>query len=444
MKGSRRRRNAQRGFALLLVFAMAAAIAVMLYLEMPRVAFEHQRNKEQLLVERGEQYTRAIELYVKKFQKYPQTIEELESTNNLRFLRKRFIDPMTGKEEWRLIHVDNAGQYTDSLVHKKKDQKEESGPSALASKIQGIGENATIIDLPGEKKESPAVQKRASDRIIPGLPGAGGQQQGESGDEGPPEQPPAFPGAAMPGQAGQIAALPGPGGPADAQGLAPGLGRPGPGGSPFLTPQMPQQGQTGGAQQSGSQPGGGGFGMGSSFGGGGTGSSQPQQGAQQGQQGGSSASSPNLGASNPFSPGGSQQGMQGGFGGSQGGTNLNQAAPIIQGIISGQRPNMGGLGGGQQGQGGFAGITGGGIAGVASKLDGEGIRIYNEKTNYKEWEFLFDLKKMMQSMGQGQQQGVNQPNQPGSQQRPQSPGQGGFGGFGQGGSQQRPSGFGRQ
>jgi hypothetical protein len=431
MRRARRRNQGQRGFALLLVFAMAAAIAVMLYLELPRVAFEHQRNKEELLVERGEQYTRAIELYVKKFQKYPQTIEDLESTNNLRFLRKRFTDPMTGKDEWRLIHVDNAGQYTDSLVHKKKDQKESSGPSALASKIQGIGENATIIDLPGEKKESPAVQKRASDRIIPGLPGAGGQGQGESGEEGEqgeqrePEQPPAFPGAALPGQGGQAAAMPGPGA---AQGLTPGLARPGMGGSPSQT-----------TPQGGSQTGGGGFGMGSSFGGGSSGSTPAQP-----QQGSSSASSPNLGASNPFSPGGTQQqGMQGGFGG-QSGTNLNQAAPIIQGIISGQRPNMGGLGGAQQGQGGFSGITGGGIAGVASKLDSEGIRVYNEKTNYKEWEFLFDLKKMMQSSGQGQQQGVNDPNQPGGQQRPQSPGQGGFGGFGQGGSTQRPSGFGRQ
>ena len=59
----RRRRN-QRGFALLLVFALAAAALVMLYLEMPRVAFEHQRDKEALLIERGEEYVRAIQLYV--------------------------------------------------------------------------------------------------------------------------------------------------------------------------------------------------------------------------------------------------------------------------------------------------------------------------------------------------------------------------------------------
>ena len=40
----------QRGFALLLLFVMAAAIAITLYKELPRVAFEAQRNKEQLLI----------------------------------------------------------------------------------------------------------------------------------------------------------------------------------------------------------------------------------------------------------------------------------------------------------------------------------------------------------------------------------------------------------
>ncbi len=33
-------------------------------MEIPRVAFETQRQKEQLLVERGEQYKRAIKLFV--------------------------------------------------------------------------------------------------------------------------------------------------------------------------------------------------------------------------------------------------------------------------------------------------------------------------------------------------------------------------------------------
>src|SRR5690242_8242691 len=124
----RRRGAEQHGFAMLLVFVMAAAVAIMLYKELPRVAFEAQRNKEELLIERGEQYQRAIQLYVRKWKKYPQTIEELENTNQIRFLRKRYDDPMTGKSEWRLVHVGPGGVFTDSLVHKppslNKDDKD--------------------------------------------------------------------------------------------------------------------------------------------------------------------------------------------------------------------------------------------------------------------------------------------------------------------------------
>ena len=48
-----RRREQQGGFAMLLVFLMAAIIAVSLYMEIPRVSFESQRAKEELLIERG-------------------------------------------------------------------------------------------------------------------------------------------------------------------------------------------------------------------------------------------------------------------------------------------------------------------------------------------------------------------------------------------------------
>src|SRR5437762_7680715 len=123
----KRREERQKGFAMLLVFVMAATVAIMLYKELPRVAFEAQRNKEQLLIERGEQYSRAIQLYVRKWKKYPATIDDLESTNQLRFLRKRYIDPMSGKGEWRLVHVGPGGVFLDSLVNKPPslDKKDE-------------------------------------------------------------------------------------------------------------------------------------------------------------------------------------------------------------------------------------------------------------------------------------------------------------------------------
>ena len=36
---------------------------------------------------------------------------------------------------------------------------------------------------------------------------------------------------------------------------------------------------------------------------------------------------------------------------------------------------------------------GGGIAGVATTAEGEGVKVYNDRTLYQEWEFIFDPPK---------------------------------------------------
>src|SRR3984957_9649769 len=113
--GGMKRRSSESGFAMLLVFVMAAAIAITLYIEVPRVAFESQRSKEQMAIDRGLQYERAIQLFYRKYHLYPQTLDDLETTRNMRFLRRRYKDPLTGKD-FRLLHVGPAGQLTDSLV----------------------------------------------------------------------------------------------------------------------------------------------------------------------------------------------------------------------------------------------------------------------------------------------------------------------------------------
>ncbi len=59
-------------------------------------------------IHRGNQYVRAIQLYYRKVGHYPGNMEQLEKTNNMRFLRQRYVDPMTGKQDWRLIHVGEA------------------------------------------------------------------------------------------------------------------------------------------------------------------------------------------------------------------------------------------------------------------------------------------------------------------------------------------------
>ncbi|MBC7928803.1 MAG: hypothetical protein H7039_24430, partial [Bryobacteraceae bacterium] len=153
-----RRRQGQGGFALLFVFLMAAGIAMLLYRELPRTAFESVRGKEELLVDHAAQYNRAIQLYVAKFQRYPQNLDDLEKTNNIRFLRRRFKDPFTGKDDWRQIHVDDAGRLTDSLIKPKTEQK--PNLNTFITEVAAIG--GGDADL-GSNGVNVALRKRPSE-----------------------------------------------------------------------------------------------------------------------------------------------------------------------------------------------------------------------------------------------------------------------------------------
>jgi len=55
-------------------------------------------------VHRGVQYARAVRLFFKKTGRYPTRVEELENTNNLRFLRKRYKDPITG-DDFKILRM---------------------------------------------------------------------------------------------------------------------------------------------------------------------------------------------------------------------------------------------------------------------------------------------------------------------------------------------------
>src|ERR1700736_1856523 len=186
-----KRRNPESGFAMLMVFVLAAAIAITLYMEIPRVVFESERAKEQILVDRGNQYKRAIQLYVRKIRKYPAKIDDLESTNNIRFLRHRYKDPLTGKEEWRLIHIAN-GQLTDSLLQKFDPLKNDKDKSLNAGNSPGgsTGDpNATGTD---PQTGQPLWSRgRPSDKVLTAA--NGGPPPNPEDPNAPPPQPP-YPG----------------------------------------------------------------------------------------------------------------------------------------------------------------------------------------------------------------------------------------------------------
>jgi type II secretory pathway pseudopilin PulG len=338
-------KKGESGFALLLIFAMAATIALLLYMEMPRVAFEAQRNREQLLIERGEQYKRAIQLYFRKLKTYPPSIDALENTNNIRFLRRRYADPLTGKDEWRLIHIGPGGVLTDSITTKPKGEKKEENLNTFITEAAAIGSTGTdqpSSDLPRRRPSDGGQPPPGSDAS--GAPIAGAQ----SGTDQPPADPGnggATPPAAGQPVSGQNPPQPPTQNPGQQAGVPIGVSSfPGIPSSPF-NPGSPQSG---------------------------TGSDDPtgQSGAQQ-----------------PY--------PQSGINPNQAGTN-QAAADLLRNLLTSPRPQSST----QAGLAGGSSIAVGSIAGVASKVEKHSIKVYNEHQKYNEWEFIYDFAKDRTMVGQ--------------------------------------------
>jgi len=91
-------RHGEQGYVLLTLMLFVALLAIASLAWIQKVDFEIKRDREEELIHRGVQYSRALRHYVKKFGHYPARIEDLESTNNVHYLRKRYKDPITGKD----------------------------------------------------------------------------------------------------------------------------------------------------------------------------------------------------------------------------------------------------------------------------------------------------------------------------------------------------------
>ncbi|HMF90222.1 MAG TPA: hypothetical protein VKL40_06240 [Candidatus Angelobacter sp.] len=105
---SRARAHRQGGYILLAVMLLITLMLIGLAVELPRISQQIKRDKEDELVHRGKEYATAIKRYYHKAGTYPTSLEQLEDTNHIRFLRKRYKDPMTTEGEWRLIHPGEA------------------------------------------------------------------------------------------------------------------------------------------------------------------------------------------------------------------------------------------------------------------------------------------------------------------------------------------------
>ena len=322
-----RDRNAESGYALITILFLLGVVAVMLARSLPRDAMAAERTREETLIYRGEQYARAVKLYFREHQRYPETLDDFEETDGVRYLRRRYRDPMTGEDEWRLIKMGTDGRFEDSLVYDTEKDDEAGGGTTPAAQAFAAAQLNNV-----ERTPNAAVAQRMS-----------------AAPTNPFETPGATSGAfAFPGQAGA--------------------------GEPAEQPQVRPDGQPArGAEGDYSQvlPG--------------------QVPADAGQR------DPRLGPNGvPAAISGIAPQQAQAYPGQPLPTNAGsaQATSLIGDLLT--RPRPGGLAG-LQGQmtpqqGAPAAAFQEGIAGVASKSERSGVKVYKDREAFNEWEFVYDYR----------------------------------------------------
>ena len=141
------RKPSEDGYTLLAVIFLLAILTLWMSVAVPKMTRSIQRDHEIETMHRGKQYIRAVQLYYRKFHAYPPSMDALVKTNEIRFLRKKYIDPMTGKDDWKPIMF---GQNKAPIVmgssasRWRQAVRWPASARAAAMAFSGIGWNARI------------------------------------------------------------------------------------------------------------------------------------------------------------------------------------------------------------------------------------------------------------------------------------------------------------
>src|SRR6185437_10708321 len=182
------RNPGEEGYILLGVLILLAIFIIAMAVAAPKIAYDIQRDHDVETMERGKQYIRAIQLYYRKFNAYPPSIDALVKTNEIRFLRKRYIDPTTGKDDWKpILYCQNKSPIAMGFFGQPLGPSSGCGPMLGTGPSGGNGLNG---GSPGPTGNSPFTnsqggQQGAPPQTTPSSTDAGGNPtDGGSGSTG--------------------------------------------------------------------------------------------------------------------------------------------------------------------------------------------------------------------------------------------------------------------
>jgi|SRR5271166_1308680 len=198
-----RRRARESGYLLLAVLLMMAFMIIAASIEAPQMVQQMKRDREEEMIHRGTEYARAIKKYYKKFGRYPGNLEQLDNTNQIRFLRKRYKDPLIKDGKWKLLNYGDIQTLlnpnapgTAAAALGTQGQSAFGQPSAITSVgTTGVGSSQQSAPSPGNivytsttgfDQNSPSAQQQQSGVTgntaggFAGNPPQGNAQQGNS------------------------------------------------------------------------------------------------------------------------------------------------------------------------------------------------------------------------------------------------------------------------
>jgi type II secretory pathway pseudopilin PulG len=173
------RRDREQGYILLMMMLFITLLAIFGASLAHNMAFELKRDQEEEMIHRGVQYSRAVRKFVKKVGRYPTSLEDLENTNNIRFLRKRYKDPLTGKD-FKLLHLGEVqlGNNTTALAGATSAAALAAGASgANGQNLQGLIAAQGVAGLAAQGQQPPQNLNGDQDPDAANNNQAGGNQQ---------------------------------------------------------------------------------------------------------------------------------------------------------------------------------------------------------------------------------------------------------------------------
>jgi type II secretory pathway pseudopilin PulG len=137
-----RRRQRESGAMLLAVLFMMAVMIIVALAVVPSFVMQARRDRELEMIHRGTEYARAVKKYYKKFGQYPANLEQLQNTNQIRFLRKRYKDPLTKDGEWKLLHYGDIalllGANAQGVLGQQVPGQQQVGPLGVSPTSLGV------------------------------------------------------------------------------------------------------------------------------------------------------------------------------------------------------------------------------------------------------------------------------------------------------------------